>query len=387
MKKRSRARVWISLVLITGIALFGAGLVGRWYLFERPLPFQSDRVELRVPAGSSVRSIAQAAQAAGIEVNADAMVAAARLTGTAQSLRAGRYAIDRGITLGGLLAKLRAGDVVRERLTVVEGITFRELRALLAAQTQLKQDAARMSDEELLKAIGASETHPEGLFAPETYVYDPGTSDLDIYRQAYRAQTRLLQDAWAARKSDLPYSQSVRSTDDGVDHRKGNRAGLRASDDCRSFRQSIEAGHVAANRSLGHLRNRAFVRRQLAQARSACRRALQLVYARRIAADADRAARASIDRSGVAIQPIRRRCTSCRVATAPHSSRRHWRNIIGRSTPISGVAADERTRPFYNVRGHRWVGQEHAHRYSRRHAARSRRDATADARAGRNTVG
>ena len=206
MKKRSSARVWVSLLLFAGIALFAAGMVGRWYLFERPLPFKSDRVELRVPAGSSVRSIAQAAQAAGIEVNADAMVAAARFTGTAQSLRAGRYAVDRGLTLAGLLAKLRAGDVIRERLTVVDGITFRELRALLAAQTQLKQDSARMSVEELLKAIGASEAHPEGLFAPETYVFDPGTSDLDIYRQAYRAQMKLLQDAWAARKGDLPYA-------------------------------------------------------------------------------------------------------------------------------------------------------------------------------------
>ena len=206
MKKRSRARVFVSLVVFAGIALFAAGVVGRWYLFERPLPFKSDRVELRVPAGSSVRSIAQAAQAAGIEINADAMVAAARFTGTAQSLRAGRYAMDRGITLAGLLAKLQAGDVIRERLTVVEGIAFRELRALLAAQTQLRQDSARMTSEELLKAIGASETHPEGLFAPETYVYDPGTSDLDIYRQGYRAQMKLLQDAWAARKGDLPYA-------------------------------------------------------------------------------------------------------------------------------------------------------------------------------------
>ena len=34
----------------------------------------------------------------------------------------------------------------------------------------------------------------------------PGTSDIDIYRQAYRAQMKLLQDAWAARKPDLPYA-------------------------------------------------------------------------------------------------------------------------------------------------------------------------------------
>ena len=208
MKKRSRAPVWMGLVLVAGLALVAAAFGARWYVFERPLPVNADRVELRVPPGSSVRSIAHAAQTAGIELNADAMVAAARFTGTAQSLRAGRYVVERGITLSGLLAKLRAGDVVRERLTVVEGITFRELQALLSAQTQLKQDAARMSVEALLKAIGASETHPEGLFAPETYVYDPGTSDLDIYRQAYRAQTKLLHDAWAGRTTDLPYTSA-----------------------------------------------------------------------------------------------------------------------------------------------------------------------------------
>ena len=205
-KKRSRVRIWITVLLFAGAMLFAAGMVGRWYLFERPLPFKSDRVEFHVVAGSSVRSIAQAARTAGIELNADAMVAAARLTGAAQSLRAGRYSVERGVTLGELLAKLRAGDVVRERLTLVEGIVFREMRALLAAQMQLKQDSVRMSNEELLKAIGASETHPEGLFAPETYVYDPGTSDLDIYRQAYRAQTKLLQEAWAARAPDMPYA-------------------------------------------------------------------------------------------------------------------------------------------------------------------------------------
>lgn len=63
-----------------------------------------------------------------------------------------------------------------------------------------------MSAAELLKAIGASEPHPEGLFAPETYVYDPGTSDLEIYRQSYRTQLKLLQDAWNGRAPDLPYN-------------------------------------------------------------------------------------------------------------------------------------------------------------------------------------
>lgn len=206
MKKRSRARVWVSIALIAGILMTAVGLVGRWYLFERPLPMAAERVEFRVAAGSSVRSIAQAARSAGIGVNADAMALAARISGNAQSLRAGRYAVDRGITLGQLLTKMQSGDVLRERFTVIEGIAFRDLRSLIAAQPELKPDSARMSTADLLKAIGASEEHPEGLFAPDTYVYDPGTSDLDVYRQAYRMQMKLLQDAWANRSPDLPYN-------------------------------------------------------------------------------------------------------------------------------------------------------------------------------------
>jgi len=152
-----------------------------------------------------VRAIAQIAQSAGVDVHPDAMAAAARAMGTAATLRAGRYAVERGITLAGLLAKLKAGDVLREKLTVVEGITFRELRSLLASSSELKPDSAALSNAALLKAVGAAESHPEGLFAPDTYVYDPGTRDLEVLRQAYRRQMKLLQDAWDARAPDLPY--------------------------------------------------------------------------------------------------------------------------------------------------------------------------------------
>ncbi|MGB2818844.1 MAG: endolytic transglycosylase MltG [Burkholderiaceae bacterium] len=203
-RERGGAFLWTLVALTLAIAA-AAGLGARWYLYERPLPMTSDRVEFRVPAGAGVRSIAQIARTAGVGVQPDAMVAAARFTGTAANLRAGRYAVERGITLAGLLAKLKAGDVLREKLTVVEGITFRELRALLASSAELKPEAANLSVAELLKAVGAGETHPEGLFAPDTYVYDPGTSDLDVLRQAYRRQMKLLQDAWDARSPELPY--------------------------------------------------------------------------------------------------------------------------------------------------------------------------------------
>jgi UPF0755 protein len=134
-----------------------------------------------------------------------ALAALARLTGTSQNLRAGKYSVDRGTTLMQLLAKLRAGDVLRERITIVEGITFREMRAVLAASPELRQDSAGMSPQQLLQAIGATETSPEGLFAPDTCVYDAAPAISTSGAGPPAAQADALQAVWSSRAPNLPY--------------------------------------------------------------------------------------------------------------------------------------------------------------------------------------
>jgi len=103
-----------------------------------------------------------------------------------------------------VIDRLRRGETLKERLTIVEGWTFREMRAALAAHPLLKRDSEKLSDAQLLAAVGSTEPHPEGLFAPDTYVFDAGTSDLDILRQAHRAQQARLARAWEERAADLP---------------------------------------------------------------------------------------------------------------------------------------------------------------------------------------
>jgi UPF0755 protein len=199
---RRRALLVAALVLLAGAV--AAAAAWRWY--ERPLPMDAQRVEVRIEPGASARRIARQLQEAGIVLNAEAFVAVARATKATQSLRAGRYAIERGTTLHQLIDKLKRGEVLRERLTVVEGWTFRQMRQFLREQRDLRQDSALMSDGELLAAVGAVEGHPEGLFAPDTYTFDPGSSDLELYRRAYREQQRRLQSAWDARDPSLPYA-------------------------------------------------------------------------------------------------------------------------------------------------------------------------------------
>jgi UPF0755 protein len=200
---RSLRLFWLSaaavLLLVAAIA---AVMAWRWY--EHALPVPDERVEVRIAPGASARAIARQLRSAGVLVNEDLFVAAARASDATQSLRAGRYEITRGMTVHQLIEKLRRGDVLREKLTIVEGWTYREMRAALAATPELRPDSAKLSDADLLKALGATETHPEGLFAPDTYLFDPGSSDLDLLRTAYRAQAAALAQAWEQRAPNLP---------------------------------------------------------------------------------------------------------------------------------------------------------------------------------------
>jgi UPF0755 protein len=44
------------------------------------------------------------------------------------------------------------------------------------------------------------------MFFPDTYLFDKGTSDLNVYRRAYRLMQQRLEEAWAQRTDGLPYA-------------------------------------------------------------------------------------------------------------------------------------------------------------------------------------
>jgi UPF0755 protein len=121
------------------------------------------------------------------------------------TIQAGEYALTAGLSPRALLALLANGNVVRYQFTIVEGWTFRQLQAALAAEPQLAQSTTGLDSEvQLLQAINPELEHPEGWFLPETYQYVRGDSGLDILRRAHDAMQRELERAWAGRAPDLP---------------------------------------------------------------------------------------------------------------------------------------------------------------------------------------
>jgi UPF0755 protein len=142
---------------------------------------------------------------AGVLENPWAFVLITRLRGLSGDIKAGSYAVDGPTSPLDLLRKITAGETVLGKLTVVEGWTFSEMRRALDAHPGLRHDTAGMPAEVLLRTVGAQETHPEGLFFPDTYFFDAGSSDIALYRRAYGAMRRELERQWASRVAGLPY--------------------------------------------------------------------------------------------------------------------------------------------------------------------------------------
>ena len=200
-------RFWLTAFYIfLAAALVGAGLLAyAWHWSRQAVDLPAETVQYVAPAGSGLRMIARTMNEAGIPVNPDGLVALGRYTGLDKQIKAGTYEARRGDSPRQLLERMARGEVVQERLTLVEGWTWQRIRQALAQSPHIKQTLNGVSDAEVLARLGADEyPSPEGLFMPDTYVFAPGTTDLEILKQAFRAKMAVLDEAWAKRQPDLP---------------------------------------------------------------------------------------------------------------------------------------------------------------------------------------
>jgi UPF0755 protein len=193
--------------LLLAIAATALAAAAAWYEMTRPRGPAGATVIVRVGAGSSARTIARDLIAAGVSIPPWEFVLAAEASHASRSLRAGRYRLEEPFSLLDLIGKFRRGEVEREQITVLEGSTFAQMRETIGQSPEVRHDTAAWSDAQILHALGADGEQSEGMFAPDTYVFDPGSSDVEVFRQAHLRQRQRLEQAWQQRASGLPYAR------------------------------------------------------------------------------------------------------------------------------------------------------------------------------------
>lgn len=191
--------IGLAIVICLGFSAWMA-----WFA-RSPLPLTASPLEFSIRPGLSLRGAAQQIADAGVGFSPWQFSWLGRLAGKAADIKAGSYEIGTGITAWDLLEKLTRGDVTQAEIVFVEGRTFRQLRAALDADPNVRHDTAGLAESDILARIGAAEAHPEGLFFPDTYLFAKQSSDVDILRRAYRAMQRRLTAEWAGRDSSVAY--------------------------------------------------------------------------------------------------------------------------------------------------------------------------------------
>ncbi|MDO5102412.1 MAG: endolytic transglycosylase MltG [Lautropia sp.] len=196
--------IYRSLALALVIALVFGGW--HWWDYQhRAVVPDGEQVSFEVPRGQAGVRLAPVLQQAGIAVPAWKLSAAFRWRGDAGRIKAGRYTITGPATLPDVLGILVAGQVEKGKLlTLIDGWGFREVRAALKRAPDLVDTVSALSDAELMSQLGApAGMLPEGRFAPDTYEYRPGSTDVELLKRAFVLQQQRLAAAWESRQPAL----------------------------------------------------------------------------------------------------------------------------------------------------------------------------------------
>lgn len=191
---------------IMALLLAGAVLAGwaQWRYERDQIAFEQAPVRVTVPAGGTLRSIGRQLRTGGLSVPDWALALIGRWRNDLTQIKVGTYELAPPLSLKELVDTLVEGDVLSSEIRFIEGWNFKQMRAAMAKNTDLTQDSAAMSEQQLLSAINAKQPLAEGLFFPSTYHFHIGASDLAIYRRAYAQMQENLQQAWQAREPGLP---------------------------------------------------------------------------------------------------------------------------------------------------------------------------------------
>ena len=175
------------------------------YFAKQPVNLPSATYDLVLKHGSSLRGIAQQMVREGILAEPWTFIFLIRAQGLAGDIKAGNYELREGMSNYDLFLMITDGITSQRSITLIEGWTFTQVREALNRHEDVRHLSMPMTNEEILRQIGATENVAEGLFFPDSYFFDSGMSDLDILKRAYETMQRKLAKAWPTRAAGLPY--------------------------------------------------------------------------------------------------------------------------------------------------------------------------------------
>ena len=165
---------------------------------------------LKIAKNQGISSVGRKLSEDGIIYSRYVLNAAAYVMGAHGKLRPGSYRLPAKVSAWQILSKIMKEHPDSVTVQVLEGARFAHMRRVVDNTGDILHETAGWSDEKLMAAVApeAAGQNPEGRFFPDTYEIDSGSSDLQIYKTAYRKMQQQLEDAWSGRRDGLPYKNA-----------------------------------------------------------------------------------------------------------------------------------------------------------------------------------
>ena len=188
--------------LLLCVVAVGASALRLTAVWNQSLAIPAEGTIITVAKGESLSRVLARAEENEWLTQGNWVGVVARWQGLDEQIQAGEFALNVPLTAGQFIAKLAAGEVVRHRVTLPEGITLAEAIEILHQESTLTK-TPRSNLSAALLAMTGRESSAEGLFLPETWSYTRGDSDLDILRRSHLALNELLSALWVRRPEGL----------------------------------------------------------------------------------------------------------------------------------------------------------------------------------------
>lgn len=176
-----------------------------------PAPVAADTMVL-IPKGAGAGEIGSIFARHQLLADDPRFLLLATLTGMARHLRAGEYLIPARATPLQILRQLEQGSVIRETVTIPEGLNVEQIAGILARDGWIdeQQFISLAGDRNFIRTMGIDQASLEGYLFPDTYQLTRGdVTEEGILRMMTRRFARVWQEVTAAGKPAMSRHQII----------------------------------------------------------------------------------------------------------------------------------------------------------------------------------
>lgn len=180
--------------------------------FDQPLALTESEVMYKVVPGASLKRVLSDFEQSGWIQYARVHELWLRYN-QKTDIHKGDYLLSDQMTVTDAVEKMIAGDKILRSVQFIEGKTLSQYLTVLADNPYVRQTLTDLNLNEITKQVSADMDYHEGWFFPDTYLFEEGTTDLELLSIAYRRMQKVLGEEWDKRAdntvAESPYDALI----------------------------------------------------------------------------------------------------------------------------------------------------------------------------------